>query len=478
MKVKAPLVERIKGHIVENPVSFHVPGHKGCGSFMDTGAMDLGGFLQYDLTELPGLDNLHCPGGAIQKAQNLAATAYGVEGTYFLVNGSTAGIMASLLAAALPGDAILVDRGCHSSVYSGLILGRLKPLYIQRPVEETTGIPLSIHPREVEKALGRDKGVKAVIITSPTYYGVCSDIKKIAETAHQKGALLIVDEAHGAHLKFSDALPKSAVDLGADMVIQSAHKTLPAMTQGSWLHIMGSRVDRERLERMLGMFQTTSPSYPIMASLDNARYMMENAGAKHLGEVLGYVRDARHKIDALDKGLFCPDGEYFRSRGSFDFDDTKMLINCAGAGLTGSRLDQDLRERCGVYGELYDAVNWLGIVTVASRREDFERLVGGCVGLKTVPDGDRVLLPSFLKSPVPAAGMDPWEVLDRRLISIDLSRAENRIAGSSIVPYPPGIPLVCPGESFSAGAIRQIRECMDLNIAVKGVKHGQVEVVE
>ena len=478
MKVKAPLVERIKGHIRGNPISFHVPGHKGGGHFLDTGAMGWDRLLQYDLTELPGLDNLHCPQGAIEKAQRLAATAYGVEGTYFLVNGSTAGIIASLLAATRPGDTVLVDRDCHLSVYNGLMLGRLKPLYIQRPVDQANGIPLSINPREVERTLGRDKGVKAVMITNPTYYGVCSDIKTIANTAHRNGALLIVDEAHGAHLKFADVLPDSAVDLGADMVIQSAHKTLPAMTQGSWLHINGGRANRRRLERMLGILQTTSPSYPIMASLDNARYIMENTGARRLEEVLGFARDARLEINALDNGFFCPDSEYFRARGSFHFDDTKMLINCAQAGLTGSRLDQLLRERCGVYGELYDTVNWLGVVTVASRRQDLERLVEGCAGINPDPAGDRATLPAFCQGPVPDAGMEPWEVLNRSCVSVELARVQGRIAGTGVVPYPPGIPLVCPGERFNSEIIAQIREYISHGITVKGVKDGRVEVVE
>lgn len=476
MDDKMPLVERLIDHAKKSPVSFHVPGHKGNVEFLGTGVSLFGEVLRYDLTELPGLDNLHSPTGAIRDAQRLAARAYGADYTYFLVNGSTVGLLASMLSAARPGDTVMVDRGCHSSVFSALVLGRLKPVYLPRPVDPATGIPLAISPEEVERCLKKARRVKAVVITSPTYYGICSDVKAIAGMAHEKGALLIVDEAHGAHFKFCDGLPESALDGGADLVVQSAHKTLPAMTQGSWLHVKGSGVDRERLEWMLGMLQTTSPSYIIMASLDSARYMMEREGARRLGEVLGYAARARLEINGMGKGFFCPDGQYFKAKGCHDFDGTKLVINCSGAGLTGQRLDLFLRNQCGVYGELYDFANWLGVTTAASRREDFARLVQGLSGVKPEPvDGD--LLPRFESLMLDAAA-DPWEVAGRRCSRVVLDRAEGRTACGGVIPYPPGIPLVCPGERFSARAIECIKEYSAFGITVKGLKDGQVEVVE
>ncbi len=479
MKNKTPLVDAIKRYIKEDPISFHMPGHKGNSRFMGAGVVDWDKLLQYDLTEIPGLDNLHCPEGAIEKAQQLAALAYGADKTYFLVNGSTAGIISALLATGLPGDAVIVDRGCHLSVYSGLMLGRLKPIYVQRPVDRAMGVPLSMDYKEIERAIELQPGVKGVIITNPTYHGVCSDIKAIADTVHGKDAVLIVDEAHGAHLKFSKALPVSAVDLGADIVIQSAHKTLPAMTQGSWLHVKGDRADKKRLERMLSIFQSTSPSYPIMASLDNARYIMERVGAQRLEEVLEYVKDARSKINALGNGLFCPDKEYFKKRGCYDFDNTKMLINCAGAGLTGYHFDSMLRRDYSIYGELYDSVNWLGMVTVANEKGHFKRLVEGCSDIEPAYRGDRISLHDGLqRASIPAPGMEPWEVLNRRSVFVEVAEAEGRIAGSGVVPYPPGIPIICPGERFDAGVVEQIKEYEKANITIKGLKKGQVEVID
>ena len=476
MDSKMPLVERLMDHAKKGPVSFHVPGHKGNTGFLGAGVSLFGEVLRYDLTELHGLDNLHSPTGAIRDAQQLAARAYGADYTYFLVNGSTVGILASMLSATRPGDTVMVDRGCHSSVFSGLVLGRLKPVYLPRSVDPATGIPLAISPAEVERALDKARQVKAVIITSPTYYGICSDVKAIAGMVHEKGALLIVDEAHGAHFKFCDGLPESALDGGADLVVQSAHKTLPAMTQGSWLHVKGAGVDRERLERMLGMLQTTSPSYIIMASLDRARYIMEREGARRLGEVLEYAAWARLEINGMGKGFFCPDGQYFNAKGCHDFDGTKLVINCSGAGLTGQRLDYFLRNQCGVYGELYDLVNWLGVTTAASRREDFVRLVQGLRVIEPEPvDGN--LLPRFESLMLDAAA-DPWEVVERRCSRVELDQAEGKIACSGVVPYPPGIPLVCPGERFNARAIECIKEYSAFGITIKGLKDGQVEVAE
>ncbi len=477
MKAKRPLVEKLKSHFIDNPVSFHVPGHKGNMACMDAGTHFWDRILQYDATELPGLDNLHCPTGVIKDAQDLAARAYGVENTYFLVNGSTAGILASLLAVTHPGDTVIVDRHCHSSVFNGLMLGRLKPVYIGRPVDDITGIPLSIDMQEMDRVLEANKGAKAVIITSPSYYGVCSDVKAIADRAGNNGATLIVDEAHGAHLKFGDRLPASAVDAGAHIIIQSAHKTLPAMTQGSWLHVKGKGVDRDRLERMLGIFQTTSPSYLIMASLDAARYTMETTGAQRLKEILEQAENARQSINDIGSGLFCPGSQYFRKKGCYDFDETKLLINCIGAGISGDELDYKLRTTADIYGELYDMANWLGVITIAMKQSDLDRLVEGCRGIKPQRPAKKIP-PACLDNRADCNGADPWEVLDRNCVSTALDKARGMIACSGIIPYPPGIPLVCPGERISARSIELMKEYQALGISIKGCKDGRVEVVE
>ena len=475
MQKKRPLVEKLMAHKAKEPVSFHVPGHKGIPDLMDDGTNIFNTIFGYDITELPGMDNLHSAEGVIKEAQHLTAQAYGVRHTFFLVNGSTAGILASLLAVTRPGDTVIVDRQCHSSVINALMLGRLKPVFVVRPVDRHTGIPMSVDIKRIKDAFKENKGVKAVVITSPSYYGICSDIKAIADTAEQSGAFVVVDEAHGAHLKFWEGLPVSAVDCGADLVIQSAHNTLPALTQGAWLHVTGKRIDKERLYRMLGIIQTTSPSYPIMASLDAARHIMSSSGAVSLSKICEQTSETRRRINDLDSGLFCPDREYFKKAGCHDYDETKLIINCLGAGIDGHMLDRQLG-RANVYGELYDMANWLGVVTAASKQEHLDRLVRGCRGLKTRRVPERRILPGF-DIPDICCGMQPWEVLDKEWVRVELDRAEGRISAGGIVPYPPGVPLICPGERFSAAVIDKINKYKALNINIKGLYSGQVEAV-
>lgn len=476
MQNRTPLVEKLISHAAKSPVSFHVPGHKGSTVWMKCGTSFWDKFTKYDVTELPGMDNLHSATGVIKEAQYLAAQAYGVQDTFFLVNGSTAGVLASLLAVTQPGDTVLVDRHCHSSVLNGVTLGRLKPIFIGRPVDGNTGIALSVDPVAIKRTFESSRGIKAVIITSPSYYGICSDIKTIASIAKERDAFVIVDEAHGAHLKFWDGLPESAVDCGADIVVQSAHKTLPALTQGAWLHIAGGRVDRDRLARMLGIIQTTSPSYIVMASLDIARHVMATTGGTSLKEVCGHLQGIRQRINRLGKGLFCPDREYFKQTGCYDYDNTKLIINCLGAGIDGHRLDLEFRNK-NLYGELFDSANWLGIITIASKAEELDRLVEGCKEIKTKLEAGKKVLPGFY-NPNFHCTMLPWQVMEREWTAVELERAEGRIAADSIVPYPPGIPLVCPGERISKEVIEHIKEYRTLDVIIKGLRGGRIQVVK
>jgi lysine decarboxylase len=470
-----PLVESLVQHARSNPVSFHVPGHKSLSGYDKTVAEFWGRLLELDITELEGMDDLHCAQGVILEAQRLAAQAYGVDRTYFLVNGSTGGILSALMAAANPGDKVLIDRQAHSSVINGIMLGRLEPVYIGRPIEAASSIPMSLDIGLLSEALASNPDAVAVVITNPNYYGICSDIEAISNMVGQHDKILIVDEAHGAHFKFCRHLPTSAVDTCADLVIQSAHKTLPAMTQGSWLHLKGKRVDRSKLEKMLGIFQTTSPSYPIMASLDAARCYMASTGALELERVIESVGQARQAIEALDNGLFCPDREYFKSKGAFDFDDTRLIINTARAGISGCDLDRMLRCGPGIYGEFYDMVNWVGVATVISRSYDLEALIRaiGRLGLRKGP------LPEISCSDIgiPPKVISPWQTLTGECQALPLKQAAGRISASSIIPYPPGVPLLCPGERITCDMINRIEQLVQKGIRIKGLCDQRIDVM-
>ncbi len=474
MQNKKPVFDALYNYSKARHVSFHVPGHKN-GVFYNTlGTAVWENILHIDLTEIPGMDNLHSPAGIIKEAQDLAARAYGVDSTYFLVNGSTAGILAGILGTARPGDKVIIDRGCHSSVLNGVMLGRLEPVYFGRKIDSATGIPLSIDHEEVREII-ENSGAKAIIVTNPNYYGICSDLEPIARLAHKHGMVLIVDEAHGAHLKFNNWLPQSAVDTGADLVVQSAHKTLPAMTQGAWLHVKGARVDRDRLERMLGVFQTTSPSYPLMASLDMARYVMVKEGKEMLETLIRHTRYTRESINLLNNGLFAPDSDYFKEKGCFGFDETRLIIHCRDAGMNGYQLDYRFRKEKGIYGELYDLVNWLGVTTPGNSPEDFDQLVKACRDIE--PAGRRMGLPD-MGLPVQKPRMKLWEVMEMERQRVPLEDARGLTAAASITPYPPGVPLVCPGEEISPQIINMIKLYAQLHISIKGYADGMVETVK
>ncbi|MDD4496254.1 MAG: aminotransferase class I/II-fold pyridoxal phosphate-dependent enzyme, partial [Eubacteriales bacterium] len=281
---ETPLYDALIEYCGKGAIPFHMPGHKqGRGlpkSFFDT-------LSQIDLTELPGLDNLHWPEGADKKAQELAAEAFRAEHSYFLVNGSSSGLLASAMTICSPGKRVLVQRDSHISVVNGLMLAGAEPVFPKNGINADFGITDALEIYEVEKALEKNPDIAGVILTRPSYYGVCSDLQKIVELCHQYGKPVAVDEAHGAHLGFADFLPPSAMDCGADISVQSAHKTLPSLTQSAYLHLQGDLIDRQKLEFYLRVFQSTSPSYLLMASLDICRAIMQQEGAHLLDSLRG-----------------------------------------------------------------------------------------------------------------------------------------------------------------------------------------------
>ncbi|MCK9905412.1 aminotransferase class I/II-fold pyridoxal phosphate-dependent enzyme, partial [Frankia sp. Cpl3] len=271
---KAPLFEALERHAEKKPHPFHIPGHKMGNSFDRAGKDVYRNILPLDMTEISGLDDLHQPEDVIAEAQSLAAEAFWAEQTKFLIGGSTVGNMALIMTVCKPGDKILVQRNCHKSVYNGAILARANPVFIVPAVDLATGVAAGFRREDVERALQAHPEAKAVFLTNPTYYGMGIDLAKMAAVIHRHDIPLLVDEAHGAHFGFHPALPGSAMQAGADAAVQSTHKMGTSLTMSSMLHIQGPRIDRDKLFRVLAMIQSSSPSYPLMASLDLARRYM------------------------------------------------------------------------------------------------------------------------------------------------------------------------------------------------------------
>ncbi len=376
----APLYEALMDYVKKQIIPFHMPGHKQGRIFPEEYLVNL---TKIDLTEVPGLDNLHNPEGPILEAQKLAARAFGAKESFFLVNGTTSGIYAAMYAVLDPDDKVLIMRNSHKSVYNGLVLTGAVPFYINPEIDYESGIPMGVNIDKLEECLKKNESIKAVVITYPNYYGFCSDIEKISDIVHKYHKILIVDEAHGAHFPFSGNLPLSSLQVGADIVVQSIHKTLSSFTQSSILHLNSDRVDTNRLKYFLSLFQSTSPSYLLMSSLDLARDYMEKEGKNRLEKAIILADYARHEINTLG-GVRCLGEEILGSFGIVDFDKTKLTISVKNLGITGPEAEGFLRENFNIQVEMADTFNILAMITLADNKEEVELLIKGLANMKNL----------------------------------------------------------------------------------------------
>jgi len=477
VEFKLPVLEEIKRYISSDPLPFHMPGHK-MGRGFKKGYFDQ--IAAMDLTEIPKLDNLHFPDGVIRDAQTLAAKAFGAEHTFFLVNGSTSGIHAIIRTICKPGEKLLVARDCHKSVINGMILSGVEPCYISPESDKGFGIPAVISPEKVREAFERNHDLRGLILTRPNYYGICSDLESIAAIASSYGKILAVDEAHGAHLKFNNTLPKCAMDLGADICVQSAHKTLPAFTQGAYLHVKSDKIDVERVKFVLGMLQTTSPSYVIMSSLDYARALMESEGEELLESL---VNNIDWFIDLL-KNI----NEYsvlsVDSRGNYHTDKTRLVINVSKMGLTGFEVERKLRFDYNIQVEMSDPSNIVCIAAVSDTKKDFERLYFALQDIRNrvVKNGKKAdidLYKCYCSLEVPEQMVPLRDVINSPSKKVQLQFAEGMIAKGTITPYPPGIPVICPGERIGSEAVDALLALLKQGGNVNGIgKHNEIEVID
>ena len=436
-----------------------------------------------DVTEIPGTDNLHDPKGAIMHAQQLAAQAFGADKTFFLVNGSTCGIHSMIMAICRPGDKLIISRDCHKSVFIGIALTGAIPAYIVPEVDRNFGICNVITPEQVEEAIKKNPDAVGVLITRPTYYGLCCDIKAIADIVHFYGKILAVDEAHGAHLRFNPRLPVCAMDAGADICVQSAHKTLPALTQTAYLHVKGRRVDIGRLSYYLSVLQTSSPSYILMASLDIARACMQECGSRLLDNTLDYAELLKKRVSGITgMEMLWKDEEDLCQQ-----DKTRIVINVADVTGTGFEAERILRDEFNIQIEMSDINNIVMISTVADRYEDFLKLGDGLeyladcnrenVNIKTISDNSDIY--SGFINIVQEQVIEYSKAVNSKGIYIKLEKAADRICKNLIIPYPPGIPLVCPGERLNKNTIEYIYNVKNAGGVIMGITDEmEVNVVE
>jgi len=449
-----------------------MPGHK-LGKGIPEGILNYLHLL--DMTEIPGLDNLHFPDGVIKEAQDLAAKAFGADYTSFLVNGSTCGVHAAILGLCKPGDKLIVSRDCHKSVVGAMMLASVTPIYIAPQYDCPFGVPSIMLPSTVKHAIENNPDAVGVVMTRPNYYGICSDICAISDVVHSYNKILIVDEAHGAHLKFSSKLPCCALDGGADVCIQSAHKTLPALTQGAYIHIKGNRVDVDKVKFVLRLIQTSSPSYIIMAFLDIARGIMENAGSEMIENLLT-------NINWFEKKLYTNTGFKVLPANSLQLDNidkTRIVVNVKNTGHTGFSIEKILRSKYNIQVEMSDLYNIVCISTVADGIKEFESLY---FALKEIDQSST----NFTKFPnisikeveIPSQVVALDKIMQSKYEKRNLSDSVGKVSRGIITPYPPGVPIVCPGEVITQQAVEYIISVIEAGGNVNGVfDNKQVEIL-
>ncbi len=474
---RIPILESLISYREEGAAPFHMPGHKRGGVYEKMGFNFIcGDLLALDTTEVPGVDNLHCPEGAVLKAQRLAAKAFGADHSFFLVNGTTSGIYAMIMASANPGDKVIVPRNCHRSVYGAIILGRLVPVYIEPEIDRELGIAMGIKPDIVESALDQNKDAKAVVITNPTYCGACSDLMKIAEITHNREALFLVDEAHGSHFSFNDRLPISALKAGADMAAQSIHKTLPSMTQSSMLHVRSDRVDIEKLKLFMQLAQTTSPSHILLASLDAARAVMQEKGRELLDDIIDWSNWARNELNNIP-GLYCLASDRIGRYGISDIDPTRITVNLGAAGISGTEAYAMLRKDFNIQMEMADLYNIVAITSIGDRRSDYEKMVSALKSLVTkIAEKSRTIVPGIFPHPAELSIM-PWEAIYCETEQVGINESVGKICGEMIIPYPPGIPVIMPGEMITQEAKEYLRLCVEQGIKISGAFDNKLDKV-
>ena len=440
----------------------HMPGHK-----RNQESTPLKGAFRCDITEIDGFDNLHDEKGIILEAENRANILYGAQKTFFLVNGSTAGVLSALSTAVTEGGTVLAARGSHRSFYHGAYLRHLDIEYLPVKMIEEYGIFDGYKAADVEEALNSTaKKVGAVFITSPTYEGKCSDIEGIAKVCHERKIPLIVDAAHGAHFGLGEGLPESAVRLGADLVIHSLHKTLPSMTQTALIHIQGDLVDRSLLKRFLRIYQSSSPSYVLMSSIDLCIKELMEKKDQYVNRLLQY-----RKILELRTS----DCRRLRIIGTKELEDpSKVLIFVDSGEMTGQQLYDILREEYGLQLEMAGEKYALAIITGWDTDEGILRLA------QAVKDIDsRIKECSSEKKnhadtgAIPRKELPLFRAWDEDKEAVELKKAEGRIAGEFVNLYPPGIPMIVPGEVFDQRLIEQIEGCIDQGLNVQGILNGE-----
>ncbi|MBR4152609.1 MAG: aminotransferase class I/II-fold pyridoxal phosphate-dependent enzyme [Selenomonadaceae bacterium] len=451
---RAPIMEALERMKAARLVPFDVPGHK-----RGRGNADLMEFLgqrclDVDVNSMKPLDNLCHPISVIRDAEILAAQAFGAMHSFFITGGTTQAVQTMILAVCKPGDKIILPRNVHRSAINAMILCGAVPVYVNPQVDERLGISLGMKVEEIIAAIKSNPDAKAVLVNNPTYYGICSDIATITKVAHEHGMKVLADEAHGTHFYFNKKLPPSAMSVGADMAAVSMHKSGGSLTQSSLL-LTGENINAGYVHQILNLTQTTSGSYLLMSSLDISRRNLALRGEEIFDKVIELVEYARNEINYLG-GWYAYGKELIDNGAVYDFDITKLSIYTRAVGLAGVEVYDILRDEYDIQLEFGDIANILAYVSVGDRVKDIERLVSALADVKRIyrKDPARLMKVEYI---APIVDATPKEAFYSAKKSLPIAETVGETAAEFLMCYPPGIPILAPGERITKEILDYIR---------------------
>lgn len=478
-QTKTPMFDALMEYYNNNTIPFHVPGHKK-GQGMVKKFRDFVGtnVLSIDVTVFHQVDSLHKPTGVIKEAQELAADAYNADHTFFSIHGTSGAIQAMIMSVVSQGDKIIIPRNVHKSITAGIILSGATPVYMHPEIDTRVGLALNVTPETVKKTLEQNPDAKAVLIVNPTYYGVSTDIAQIAKLVHEYEIPLIVDEAHGPHLHFNSKLPISAMDAGADICAQSTHKIVGSMTQSSLLHVRKGLVDINRVKTVMSLLQTTSPSYILLASLDCARMQLATEGRELIDYAIDLAKYAREKINKIP-GLYCFGEEVLQKKGAYGFDPTKITINSRELGLSGHDLEEILSEKYYIQPEMSDLYNCLCVFSFGDTRETVDRLISALEEISAEQSCKEFIKSEVLGIPsIPESVLTPRDAFNSLTISIPVNDSVGLISAEFLMAYPPGIPILCPGEIITQEIVDYVNALKAAKLYVQGTEDPEVNRIK
>lgn len=451
---------------------FDVPGHKG-----GRGNKELRDFLgeecaKLDMNSMKPLDNLCHPVSVIKEAQELAAEAFRAKEAFFIVNGTTAAVQAMIMSVCKSGDKVIMPRNVHRSAINALVVNGAMPVYINPGINQQLGIPLGMSVNDVKKAIGENKDAKAILVNNPTYYGICSNLKEIVKLAHENNMLVLVDEAHGTHLYFNKELPVAAMKAGADMAAVSMHKTGGSLTQSSIL-LTGERVNSDYVRQVINLTQTTSGNYLLLSSLDIARKNMVLNGKEMVDKTLEYANYARGEINRLG-GYYAFGEELIDGDAVYGFDSTKLSIHTRDIGLAGIEVYDLLRDDYGIQIEFGDIGNILAIISAGDRNIEIERLISALSEIKRLHQKDKAGLFDH-EYITPHIIMGPQQAFYSDKKSMPIAKSEGKVCGEFVMCYPPGIPILAPGELITKDVINYIMYAKEKGCFMTGTQDMKIE---